>query len=252
MGGESLHLAPDAEARDGLDGHVHLLPDGQAGDVGLVDVRVDDEVAEVGDAEDLGAGVEPARPADGLADGHGPGQDRAVEGRGDTGAAEPVHDEIQGLLGAVEAVLGEVELGPCVLEQFLGDEAVGEEILGALELAFGLAQLEPGTFDGLQLPVVLDLQVAVVELEEQGVLLDGVAHVHGQVLDLAVDLGAYGHLLGRADVAGGGDGEADGAGLDDGRGGAPGVGGCGGCGGEGRAVVPQVPTPAREGGDDEE
>ena len=53
------------------------------------------------------------------------------------------------------------------------------------------------------------LQFLVVELEQQGALLDAVADVHRQFFDLAVDLRAHGDLLGRADLAGGVDGKVD-------------------------------------------
>jgi len=145
--------------------------------------------------------LKPPRPGHRLTHGDGPGEDGGIERSHHLGLAQALLDQVQRLLSKRQLVLSQVELGAAVLEQFLGDELSVEQLACPLVVALGLPELKPGPLHVLLLLLALGLQLPVVELEEQLPRLDPIAHVDGQNLDLAVDLGAHADLLGRGDVA---------------------------------------------------
>jgi len=241
LGSDALDLALDLEAGDGVDLDIDLHAALEAGDVGLIDVGIDHHGAEVGDREDLGATVESAGAGDGLAGGDGAGQDGAVEGRHDPGAGEAFLREGQVFFGSFDGVEGDLMIldGRFValaagLVGLFGEEFCLEQFLIPFVVAFGLVHVDAGLVE-LELGVLdlflsgldLEFEVAVVEGEEQGALLDLVADVDGQFADATVDFGANGNLFCGTDFAGDSDREVHGASFDDG-GGGPLVGGFGG------------------------
>ncbi len=89
--------------------------------------------------------LKPAEPETAWPDRHRPRQDRAVERRQDAGLAQLVFDQAQRLFRPVQGVLGEFELGAGVVEELLGNQFLGEQLLAALEVPAGLFQLQPRT-----------------------------------------------------------------------------------------------------------
>ena len=64
----------------------------QPGHIGLIDVRIDDQVVEVGDGEHLGAGIETARSGNSLPYRDGASENRGIEGGHHLGLAQSLDD----------------------------------------------------------------------------------------------------------------------------------------------------------------
>ena len=56
-------------------------------------------------------------------------------------------DEAQGLVGAIQRIGGEVEIGLGVVVNLLGNQSLGDEQPGAIQVPAGLLQLQPRAVD---------------------------------------------------------------------------------------------------------
>ena len=108
LGRDALDGARRPQAGHGFDGDLDRLAHLEAGDIGLVDLGVDDHVVEVGDGEDFGAAVEAVGAGDRLADRNRAGQHRAIKGSADFRLGQVLISDRQRALGAFEGVLGQV------------------------------------------------------------------------------------------------------------------------------------------------
>ena len=194
-----LDDAIDDEVGDGLNLYFHLLFLAHARHVRLVDMRLDDEVVQVGNLHHLGAGTLASRAGYRLADRHRPGQHGAVEGGEDAGFRKLLECELIIILGAIARNEGLLVIGLGSFKDFRGNQLLLEKLLGTLKLTLGLLQLKRGAVDLLFAGINFDLEILVVQAEKQVALGHAVGDVHRQLGDLAVNLRPYGNLVRRAD-----------------------------------------------------
>ena len=147
MWGEALDFACRHETGHRLDRHLDRFAYLQTGHISLVDLGIDDHGVEVGNRENFGAAVEAVGAGDGLTHRNRAGQHRAVEGCADFRKGQVRISDRQRALGAFERILRQLVGRLGVIVGLLRNELVGQQLLRALVVTFGLLQAQLGLFD---------------------------------------------------------------------------------------------------------
>jgi hypothetical protein len=145
-------------------------------DVRLIDMRVDDQVVQVGDSEDFRAAVETAGPETAWPWKQA-GQNGAVEGRIDLGFGQAFVEDSEVTLVPFQAFFGQVVFGFAVLEKLHRNEVGLGSSRSALEFPFGLAHLQFGALDFGDFRKFFVHEFFVIQREKDLALFDFVADI---------------------------------------------------------------------------